>query len=268
MIRWLALRATLVAVFTFLLAPVFIVVIVSFNSGPLLSFPPSGFTTHWYGVIKPAFFDALDVSLIVAGATALLSVMLGLPAALALSRGRFLGRDTLNAVLLSPLIVPALVTGVALYQYSLTFWDLTHVVLGGTLAGLIIGHLTFGVPFGVRAILAGQARFDYALEEAALNLGATPLQTFWRVTLPMLRPNIVAGGIFAFVTSLDDVPIALFMGGGDNTTLPVSIFTTVEFDFGGDVMAVSALIVGASALLMLLLDRLVGIEQLFGVKQF
>jgi putative spermidine/putrescine transport system permease protein len=84
----------------------------------------------------------------------------------------------------------------------------------------------------------------------------------------MLRPSIVAGGIFAFVMSLDDVPIALFMGGGDATTLPVRIFTTVEFDFGGDVMAVSALIVGASALLMLLLDRLVGIEQLFGVKQF
>jgi putative spermidine/putrescine transport system permease protein len=255
-------------VFAFLLAPVCIVVIVSFNGGPLLAFPPSGFTTHWYGLIKPAFFDALVVSLIVAGATALISVMLGLPAALALSRGRFPGRDALNAVLLSPLIVPALVTGVALYQYSLTFWDLTHVMLGGTLAGLIIGHLTFGVPFGVRAILAGHARFDYDLEEAALNLGATPLQTFWRVTLPMLRPSIIAGAIFAFVMSLDDVPIALFMGGGDATTLPVRIFTTVEFDFGGDVMAVSALIVGASALLMLLLDRLVGIEQLFGVKQF
>jgi putative spermidine/putrescine transport system permease protein len=268
MIRWLALRATLIAVFAFLLAPVCIVVIVSFNGGPLLSFPPSSLTTHWYGLIKPEFFDALVVSLIVAGATALISVMLGLPAALALSRGRFRGRDILNAVLLSPLIVPALVTGVALYQYSLTFWDLTHVMVGGTLAGLIIGHLTFGVPFGVRAILAGHARFDYALEEAALNLGATPLQTFWRVTLPMLRPSIVAGGIFAFVMSLDDVPIALFMGGGDATTLPVRIFTTVEFDFGGDVMAVSALIVGASALLMLLLDRLVGIEQLFGVKQF
>lgn len=267
MIRRLLLRAILVAVFAFLLAPVCIVVIVSFNAGPLLSFPPSGFTTQWYGLINPSFYDALEVSLIVASATALLSVLIGLPAALALSRGRFPGRDAINAVLLSPLIVPSLVTGVALYQYSLTFWDFTHLMLGGTLIGLIIGHLTFGVPFGVRAILAGHARFDYALEEAALNLGATPLQTFWRVTVPMLRPSIIAGGIFAFVMSLDDVPIALFMGGGDATTLPVRIFTTVEFDFGGDVMAVAALIVGASAVLMLLLDRLVGIDHLFGVKQ-
>ncbi len=267
MIRWLALRATLLVVFAFLLAPVCIVVIVSFNGGPVLSFPPTSFTTQWYALIKPSFFDALYVSVIVATCTALLSVMLGLPAALALSRGRFPGRDALNSILLSPLIVPALVTGVALYQFSLTFWDLTHVVIGGTLIGLVIGHLTFGIPFGVRAILAGHARFDYALEEAALNLGATPLQTFWRVTVPVLRPSIVAGGIFAFVMSLDDVPIALFMGGGDATTLPVRIFTTVEFDFGGDVMAVAAVIVGASAVLMLLLDRLVGIEQLFGVRQ-
>ncbi len=267
MIRWLALRATLVLVFAFLLAPVIIVVVVSFNGGPVLSFPPTSFTTQWYALIKPSFYTALYVSLIVASSTALLSVAFGLPAALALSRGRFFGRDALNSILLSPLVVPALVTGVALYQYSLSFWDLTHVALGGTVIGLIVGHLTFGIPFGIRAILAGHARFEPALEEAALNLGATPLQTFWRVTVPILRPSIVAGGIFAFVMSLDDVPIALFMGGGDATTLPVQIFTTVEFDFGGDVMAVAALIVGASAVLMLLLDRLIGLEQLFGATR-
>ena len=150
MIRWLALRAALFLAFAFLLAPVCIVIIVSFNGGPVLSFPPTHFTTHWYALIKPEFFAALNVSLIVAGATALLSVALGLPAALALSRGRFPGRDGLNSILLSPLVVPALVTGVALYQFSLTFWDFTNLALGGTLIGLIIGHLTFGIPFSVR----------------------------------------------------------------------------------------------------------------------
>lgn len=267
MIGRLALRTTLVAVFAFLLAPVIVVVIASFNGGPILSFPPTSFTTHWFALIKPSFFDALYVSLIVASSTALISVVLGLPAALALSRGRFAGRDALNSILLSPLIVPALVTGVALYQSSLTFWDLTHLTLGGTLAGLVVGHLTFGIPFATRAILTGHARFDHSVEEAARNLGANPLQTFWRVTVPMLRPSIVSGAIFAFVMSLDDVPIALFMGGGDATTLPVRIFTTVEFDFGGDVMAIAAVIVGASAVLMLLLDRLIGLEQLFAAKQ-
>ena len=267
MIRRLALPSVLVAAFLFLLAPVVIVVIDSFNGGAVLSFPPSSFTTRWYGLIKPSFFSALYVSLIVAGATAFFSIIIGLPGALALARGRFRGRDAINSLCLSPLMVPALVTGVALYQFSLTIWDVTGLTLGGTIAGLVLSHMTFGIPFVIRAVVAGHARFDRALEEAAQNLGAAPLETFWRVTLPVLRPSIVSGGIFAFVMSLDDVPIALFMGGGDNTTLPVRIFTTIQFDFGGDVMAISALIVGASVILMLLLDRLVGLEQFFGAKQ-
>jgi putative spermidine/putrescine transport system permease protein len=267
MIRRLAQQSVLVAVFAFLLAPIVVVVIASFNGGPILSFPPTSFTTQWYTLIKPSFLDALYVSLIVASATAAISVILGVPAALALSRGRFPGRVALNSLFLSPLMVPALVTGVALYQYSLTIWDVTRITLGGTIAGLIVGHLTFGIPFVIRAVVAGHARFDFALEEAALNLGATPMLTFWRVTVPVLRPSIISGGIFAFVMSLDDVPIALFMGGGNATTLPVRIFTTVEFDFGGDVMAIAALVVAASAVLMLVLDRLVGIGELFGAKQ-
>jgi putative spermidine/putrescine transport system permease protein len=267
MISSLALRSVLLAVFVFLLAPIAIVVIASFNGGPILSFPPTSFTTRWYTLIKPSFLDGLYVSLIVATSTAILSVVFGIPAALGLSRGRFPGRDALSSLFLSPLMVPALVTGVALYQFSLTIWDVTRLPLGGTLAGLVVGHLTFGIPFVIRAVMAGHARFDFALEEAALNLGATPMQTFWRVTVPVLRPSIISGAIFAFVMSLDDVPIALFMGGGNATTLPVRIFTTVEFDFGGDVMAVAALIVGISAVLMLVLDRLIGLGDLFGAKQ-
>lgn len=266
-IRTVLLQGILLTVFAFLLAPIAVVVIASFNGGAILSFPPTSFTTQWYTLIKPTFLDALYVSLIVAAGTTFLSVMFGVPAALALSRGQFPGRDALNSLFLSPLMVPALVTGVALYQFSFTVWDLTHLTLGGTIPGLIVGHLTFGLPFVVRAVVAGHARFDFAIEEAALNLGATPMQTFWRVTVPVLRPSIISGGIFAFVMSLDDVPIALFMGGGDATTLPVRIFTTVEFDFGGDVMAIAALVVGASAVLVLVLDRFIGIGELFAAKQ-
>jgi putative spermidine/putrescine transport system permease protein len=242
------------------------VIIASLNAGAVLSFPPAGFTTRWYRSINPLFLDSVYVSLAVGAATALLSVLFGVPAALALARGRYPGRDVLNSLCLSPLMVPALVTGVALYQFSLAVWDATGLGLGGTIPGLVLGHMTFGIPFVIRAVIAGHTRFDRGLEEAALNLGATPLQTFWRVTMPVLKPSIVSGGIFAFLMSLDDVPIALFIGGGDATTLPVRIFTTVEFDFGGDVMAVAALIVGVSILLMLVLDRLVGLEQIFGAR--
>jgi putative spermidine/putrescine transport system permease protein len=264
MTRRLLVWALLICVYGFLLAPVFVVVVSSFNADPSLTFPPTQFTMHWYHEIKPEFYRALDVSLIVATCTAIASAVFGVPAALALSRGRFLGKTMLNSICLSPLAVPTLVTGVAMYQFSLVLWDVTGYGIGGTLFGLIIGHMTFGIPFVVRAVIAGDARFDRSLEEAGQNLGASPLETFWRVTLPILRPSIISGAIFAFLMSMDDVPIALFMASGDTTTLPIRIFTTIEFDLSGDVMAISALIVAASFVVMLLLDRLVGLEQILG----
>jgi putative spermidine/putrescine transport system permease protein len=130
---------------------------------------------------------------------------------------------------------------------------------------LVIGHLTFAIPFVIRSVLASHTRFDHSLEEAAANLGATPLQTFFRVTLPILKPGIASGAIFAFLISLDEVPIALFMGGGDATTLPVKIFTAIEISFG-DILAVASLVVCGSVVLMLILDRLVGLERLFATK--
>jgi putative spermidine/putrescine transport system permease protein len=162
--------------------------------------------------------------------------------------------------------VPALVIGVAAFQFSLVIWDISGVTLGGTTAGLVLGHLTFAIPFVIRSVLASHTRFDRSLEEAAQNLGARPLQTFFQVTLPILRPGIVSGAVFAFLIPLDEVPIALFMGGGDATTLPVKIFSAIEISFGGDILAVASLIVLASLVLMLILDRIVGLERLFASR--
>jgi putative spermidine/putrescine transport system permease protein len=196
----------------------------------------------------------------------MIALGVGIPGALALARGRFPGRDALNAICLSPLMVPALVMGVAAFQFSLVIWDWSHVTLGGTIPGLVIGHLTFAIPFVVRAVLAGHTRFDYSIEEAAQNLGASPWRTFFHVTLPILRPGVASGAIFAFLISLDEVPISLFMGGGDATTLPVKIFTAMEISFGGDILAVASVIVVVSVLLMLALDRVVGLERLFATR--
>jgi putative spermidine/putrescine transport system permease protein len=256
----------LAATFAFLLAPIVVVVISSFNATSVLSFPPQSFTTRWYAQIDPGYYNALYVSLIVATITVIVAIAVGVPGALALARGRFPGCRVLNAVCLSPLMVPALVMGVAAFQFSLVIWDEFRIGLGGTIAGLVVGHLTFAIPFVVRAVLAGHTRFDPSLEEAAQNLGASPLRTFLHVTLPILRPGIVSGAIFAFLISLDEVPIALFMGGGDATTLPVKIFTAMEISFGGDILAVASIIVIVSLVLMLILDRLVGLERLFATK--
>lgn len=261
------LRAILLATFVFLLAPIVMVVVSSFNGVGVFAFPPREFTTRWYYEIDPGYYSALYVSLIVATCTTLLAILVGVPAALALARGRFAGRDVLNAIVLSPLMVPALVTGVALFQFSLLFWDVFGVGLAGSIPGLVIGHLTFAIPFVVRAVLASHTQYDTSIEEAAQSLGARPLRTFFEVTLPILKPGIVSGAVFAFLISLDEVPIALFMGGGDATTLPVKVFTAIEITFGGDILAVSSLIVGASILVMLVLDRLVGLERLFVAKR-
>jgi putative spermidine/putrescine transport system permease protein len=262
-----AIRVTvLAATFLFLLAPIVIVVVSSFSAIGVLSFPPQSFTTRWYSEIDPAYYRALVVSLITATMTVVIALVVGIPGALALARGRFPGRDALNAICLSPLMVPALVMGVATFQFSLIIWDWSHITLGGTIPGLVIGHLTFAIPFVVRAVLAGHTRFDYSIEEAAQNLGASPWRTFFHVTLPILRPGVASGAIFAFLISLDEVPISLFMGGGDATTLPVKIFTAMEISFGGDILAVASVIVVVSVLLMLALDRVVGLERLFATR--
>jgi len=261
-----ALALLVAATFVFLLAPIVVVVVSSFSGVGVLSFPPQSFTTHWYSQIDPGYFQALAVSLQVAALTVVLALLVGVPGAIGLARGRFAGRDALNALCLSPLLVPALVIGVAAFQFSLLVWDHLRLTLAGNLAGLVFGHLTFAIPFVVRSVLASHTGYDYSLEEAAQNLGATPMQTFLHVALPVLRPGIVSGAIFAFLVSLDEVPIALFMGGGDATTLPVKIFTAMEISFGGDVLAIASVIVAGSVVLMLILDRVVGLERLFATR--
>lgn len=252
--------------FVFLLAPLIIVVVSSFSGSAVLAFPPRSFTLSWYEAIQPSFFDGLYISVLVASLTSIISIIIGVPGALSLSRGRFPGRAALNAMCISPLMVPTLVIGVALYQFSISLWSISGLTLGGTVTGLVIGHLTFAIPFVVRAVVAADARSDHSLEEASQNLGATPTQTFFMVTLPLLRSGIVVGGIFAFLMSFDEVPISLLMGGGDATTLPVRIFTAIAINFGGDIMAIASLVVVGSTLLMLVLDRTIGLERFFGAE--
>lgn len=263
----LASRGFVALVFVFLLLPIAMVAVSSFAGSATLAFPPRDFTIHWYRAITPEFFEALRVSVLVALGTACLSTVIGTLAALGLSRGAFRGRTAIATFCLSPLMVPTLVIGVAAFQFSAIVWDVLGVSPAGTMTGLVLGQSAFAIPFVVRAVMAGQAHFDGSIEEAALNLGATPLQTFRRVTLPILAPGIASGAIFAFLMSFDDLPVALFMGGGAATTFPVKIYTSVEFSFDGDLMAVSTIVVVFSLFLMLVLDRLLGLDRFFNATR-
>lgn len=255
------------AVFIFLVAPIVFVVGASFGRSALLTFPPRGLTLEWYGKISPGFLEAVRVSVVVGVAASGIGVLLGTPAALALVKGRFPGRGAVNTLTLSPLMVPTLVLGVSMYHFYIRIWDVTGIGLGGRLSGLIAGHSVFTIAYVIRGVVAGLAHFDPSLEEAAMNLGATPLQTFFRITLPQLMPGISAGAIFAFITSFDDVPVALFLSGAEATTLPIKIFTSIEYSIDPSIMALSAWVVCASLGAMILLDRTLGLDKFFGASR-
>jgi putative spermidine/putrescine transport system permease protein len=260
----LAMRLLVTLVFVYLLVPIAIVIITSFSASPGLVFPPAGFTLHWYRNISPEFVEAMRVSLVVALGTTALATVVGTPAAIGIVRSRIHGKTLISMLFMSPLMVSTFVIGVAGLLYTTKIWEVTGVSFGGNIQTLILGQSAFTIPFVIRAVITSHAHFDHSLEEVSLNLGATPWHTFRRVTLPILMPGIISGAIIAFIVSFDDVPVALFLGGGDAVTLPVKIYTSVEFAIDADVMAVGSIVIGGSLICMLLLDRLIGLDRFFG----
>ncbi len=262
----LFLRLFVGLVIVFLLLPLVVVISTSFGNSDLMTFPPTHFTLKWYEEIPPDFYHAAYTSLIVAACSTLLAVVVGTPAAIALVRGRFVGAGLLNALFVSPLVVPTLVIGVAGFQFLIMFWRITGIELHDTYLGLILGHASFTTAFVIRSTIAAQANFDRTLEEASINLGASPLETFFRVTLPLIRPGIISGAAFAFLMSFDELPIALLLGGANVTTLPVKIFFALEDSLDTWIMALAAIIVIVSLLLILVVQRLGGLHRFLAAK--
>jgi putative spermidine/putrescine transport system permease protein len=264
----IAFGAILVLVYAFLMAPIAFVVLSSFGDSALLAFPPTQFTLQWYSRIPAEFVASLETSLAAAGITVVLAILFGTGIALTISRGQGRLTQALGIVAMAPLSMPHLAIGIALYEIFLLQWDLTGLELAGSFAGLVAGHLVIALPYVVRGVSAGHAHFDRSIEEAALNLGASRWRTLRSVTFPMLLPGIVSGGFLAFLASFDDVPVALFMGGGPNsTTLPLRILSALEFSLQPDVMAMSSLIVFVSIVGMVALDRMFGLERFFGGRR-
>jgi putative spermidine/putrescine transport system permease protein len=202
-------------------------------------FPPRGFTWRWFGAVLSSreFMDAMQTSAILAAASTLIATVLGTLAALGLTRGQFRGKQVVAATFLSPIFFPAIVLGLAL----LIFY--TRVGLAGTLPGMIAAHAVLTTPFVIRMVMASLAEFDPAVEEAAENLGASALRTFFQVTLPLVRPGIVAGAVFAFILSFDELVVSLFLAGPGLQTLPIRIFTALEYSSRPDVSAVSTMLI-------------------------
>jgi putative spermidine/putrescine transport system permease protein len=245
------------AVLAFLQLPVLVVMLAAFSKTSYLTIPPQGWTLAWFGKVlsDPIYLSAIRMSLILAVGSTLISLVLGLAAAYALARRMLPAAELLTSLLMAPLIMPSVVIGVAMLQFY------AMVGLRGSLVGLLIAHVVITVPYIVRSALASLAGLDASLEEAARTLGATGLEAFRLVTLPLMRPGLVAGALFAFITSLDNVPVTIFLIGANQTTLPVLIFTSVEMGVDPSVAAISTLLILATLVVLLLAERRAGFHR-------
>jgi putative spermidine/putrescine transport system permease protein len=223
----------------FLIAPVVAIVPLSFNAEPFFTYPMPGLSLRWY----EEFFSsqvwqlALRNSIIVAISATILSTILGTLAALGLSRPECPARATLTAILISPMIVPVVVSAVGIY------YAFAAVGLLNSLTGLVLAHTAIGAPFVVITVTATLASFDHSLMRAAASLGARPVEAVFRIMLPIIAPGVISGALFAFVTSFDEVVIALFIAGSEQRTLPRQMWSGVRETLSPTIAAVAALLI-------------------------
>lgn len=249
---WRAVRALVcLVVAIYLLAPLIVVLIISFSSASFLRFPPPGYSWRWYVNLlsDPAWLDAVGVSLRVMVPTAIASTLLGTAAALALVRGRIFGAGVIGALLMTPMVVPSIITAAGLYIVY------RGVGLNGTLTGMVIGHVIITLPYVVATVASALRSLDPRLEAAAATLGANPVRAFRRVTLPLLAPAVLSALLFAMVLSFDELIISLFVGSARLRTVPVQMWSNIRGDFDPTIAAIAS-VCFLVALLALGLDAL------------
>jgi putative spermidine/putrescine transport system permease protein len=243
-----------------LLGPVIVVLITSFTDSQSLKFPPKGFSFQWYEKlfdpsesrqIHRAAFNTLEVAMWAAGAAALL----GTCAALGIASTRSSWSKVADSFFMSPLILPGIAFGLAALMYF------SLLGIRPSLALIVIGHFVMIVPFVLRTTLASLTQLDPSLIECSASLGATRLYTFRRITLPVIMPGIAAGTFMAFMASVDNVPVSLFLSGPKSDMLPIRLWGMMESTLDVRVAAVSGVLIISVLILMLLMERLTGLSQ-------
>jgi putative spermidine/putrescine transport system permease protein len=253
---WL-LRAWVGLVFAFLLLPVAVVVLASLSSTSYLTVPPRGVTLRWFAAVlgDREYVQAIAFSLVLAVTATAGSLVAGVAASYALIRRAVPGAPLVGAVLNAPLIFPGVVVGVALLQFY------ALVRLNGTFLGLGLAHMVITVPYVVRAVMASLQGVDPEIENAARVLGASGPVAFFTVTLPLIRPGIAAGALFSFIVSFDNVPVSIFLLGAGQMTLPVKIFTAIEYGVDPSVAAISTLLIVVTGLFLAAAERWIGFHR-------
>lgn len=246
-------------VVAFLMLPLLVVVLYAFSDAVYLQIPPSGLTLRWFEnfFASESFKHAFMVSLAVAAAVTPISVIVGIPTGFALVRYDFPGRNALAALLMSPIIVPGVTTGIAL----LTLFAWLNVEFG--MVRLIIGMTVISLPFVVRAVMASVHGMNKDLEHAARSLGAQGGKIFWHVVLPQLKPAILASSVFVFVECIDNFSVAVFLVSEKSHTLPIETFIYLRDFDDPTIAAVATLLIALSTALVFAVEKKVGLDQFF-----
>ncbi|MCY4051509.1 MAG: ABC transporter permease [Gammaproteobacteria bacterium] len=246
-------------VFFFLIAPILVIIPLSFNSVPFFTFTeemlrldPAGYSLRWYNdfFTNANWQGAVKNSVIIAFFSTILATFLGTVAALGLSRSDLPFKSTIMGLLISPMIVPLIISAAGMYFFY------SQIGLQGTFLGVILAHTALGTPFVVITVTATLSGFDQVLVRSAANLGANPTTTFFRIIVPLILPGVISGALFAFITSFDEVVVVLFVGSYEQRTIPWQMFSGIREQISPTILAVATLLVCVSIALLTALELL------------
>jgi len=248
-----------VLIFCFLIIPIIIILPLSFNAQPYFSFTPEmlslnpdGFSTRWYEKFftDPAWQQAVRNSLFIAFFSTIISTFLGTLAALGLSQKEFPLKTTIMGILISPMVVPLIISAAGMYFFY------AKMNLSSTFLGVILAHAALATPFVVITVTATLTGFDHSLTRAAANLGSSPTNTFFRITVPLITPGVISGALFAFITSFDEVVVILFVGSVGQRTIPWAMFSGIREEISPTILAVATLLITFSIILLTMVELL------------
>lgn len=255
--------AAIIGAAIFLLAPLLVIAAASFSPTPVFDLPLEGASTRWYQRIGQleGFWPALWLSLQIALVSTIIALVLGTCAAIGIVRGRIPGADAVATALVSPLMMPGLVLGIAMLQYF------RAIGFTATWSGLLLAHLIVTLPYVARTMIAGMARFDFTIIEAARTLGCTYPSAILRVMVPALAPSFLTAGLFSFLASFDNYPVSIFLTDVRNKTLPIKMLQYIEEAPDPTLAALSTLILLATVVLLFVSDRVVGLHRMAGTSE-
>jgi putative spermidine/putrescine transport system permease protein len=245
-------RVFCAAVLLFLIAPILVIMPLSFNAEPYFSYPMPGLSLRWYEdfFTNDRWVLALKTSIIVAAFTTVIATSLGTLAALGLSRASFPARTPIMSVLISPMIVPVIISAIGMYFFY------TPIGLTNSLPGLTLAHTALATPFVVIVVTATLTGFDHSLARAGASLGADPVTVFRKVILPLILPGVISGALFAFVTSFDEVIVVVFLAGPEQRTLPKQMFSGIREDISPTITAAASLLIVFAVCMLTMVELL------------